>query len=73
VSAVLDVLLGLYFIVRAIAEAFVIDMTDPPRTVVTGPSLAGVPAVHCGPGNIAAALLIRAFTRNRSARRAARP
>lgn len=45
-------LLGLYLVVRAVAEPFVIDMTDPAtyRSDWGGPSLAGVLLVHCGPG-----------------------
>ena len=62
------VLLGLYLIVRGIAEPFVIDMSDPAAygTDWGGPSLAGVLAVHCGPGLVAAVLLGRALRRRRA-------
>jgi hypothetical protein len=60
------VVLGLYLIGRAIAEPFLIDVTDPAsyRTDWGGPSLAGVLAIHCGPGLVAAALMIRGFVRS---------
>ncbi len=47
-----DSVVGFYLIVRAIAEPFVIDMSDPAtcRQDCGGPHLAGVLAVHCGPG-----------------------
>ncbi|MDI6098341.1 hypothetical protein QLQ12_06965 [Actinoplanes sp. NEAU-A12] len=56
---VLGVLLAMYLVVRAVAEPFVIDMTDPStyRDDWGGPSLAGVLAVHCGPGVLAAMFL----------------
>ncbi|MEQ4302668.1 hypothetical protein ABNF97_14915 [Plantactinospora sp. B6F1] len=66
------ILFGLYLIVRAVAELFVIDMTDPAsyREDWGGPSLAGVLLVHCGPG-VAAAVLIgltaRSWWRGRTA------
>jgi hypothetical protein len=64
------VVLGLYLIGRAIAEPFLIDVTDAAsyRNDWGGPSLPGVLAVHCGPGLVAAALMVRAFVRsNRTA------
>lgn len=44
--------IGLYFVVRALVEPFVIDVTDPATYAKDwgGPSLAGVLAVHSGPG-----------------------
>jgi hypothetical protein len=66
---------GAYLIVRAAVEPFVIDPGDPAtyRSDWGGPSLAGVLAVHCGPGLLAAALfavaLRRRLTRARTARR----
>lgn len=56
---VLGVLLAMYLVVRAVAEPFVIDMTDSAtyRNDWGGPSLAGVLAVHCGPGVLAAMFL----------------
>ena len=63
----LGVLLGVYLIGRAIAEPFVIDMSDPATYSKDwgGPSLIGVLLVHCGPGLIAAVLLTRAVRRRR--------
>jgi len=54
---------GIYLIVRAVAEPFVIDFSDPLsyQNDWGGPSLIGVLAVHIVPGVIAAALLVRAF------------
>ena len=56
---VLGVLLAMYLVVRAVAEPFVIDVTDPAtyRDDWGGPSLAGVLAVHVGPGLLAAMFL----------------
>jgi hypothetical protein len=50
-------LLAGYLVARALAEPFVIDVTDPGtyRDDWGGPSLAGVLLVHCGPGLLAAA------------------
>lgn len=65
--------LGLYLVGRAIAEPFVIDMGDPAtyRDDWGGPSLAGVLAVHCGPGLIAAAVMTVALIRRRRQRNVA--
>ncbi|MGI5146015.1 hypothetical protein ACQEVC_06380 [Plantactinospora sp. CA-294935] len=70
--AVVGILFGLYLIVRAIAEPFVIDMTDPAtyRRDWGGPSLAGVLLVHCGPGVVSAMLIglaARSWWRRRAA------
>ena len=56
---VLGVLLAMYLVVRAVAEPFVIDVTDAAtyRDDWGGPSLAGVLAVHVGPGLLAAMFL----------------
>jgi hypothetical protein len=64
---VLLLALGIYLIVRAVAEPFVIDFSDPLSYQGDwgGPSLIGVLAVHTVPGVIAAALLVRAFLRRR--------
>ncbi len=45
---------------RAVIEPFVIDLNHPAtyQNDWGGPSLAGVLAVHCGPGIIAAVLLV---------------
>jgi predicted transporter len=52
VVAGLAILLGLYLVVRAVVEPFVIDVSDPAtyRDDWGGPSLLGVLAIHCGPG-----------------------
>ena len=65
---ILGFIVGVYLIVRAIAEPFVIDMSDPAtyRKDWGGPSLAGVLAVHCGLGVIAAVLMVWALKRRRS-------
>lgn len=72
ILTVLGVLAGGYLILRALAEPFVIDVTDPAtyRDDWGGPSLAGVLLVHCGPGVLAALLVIR-WVRGRGARAAA--
>jgi hypothetical protein len=63
--------LGLYLIVRAVAEPFVIDMSDPAtyQDDWGGPSLFGVLLVHCGPGVVAAVAIAVALMRRRSLRR----
>jgi hypothetical protein len=63
----LGLLLGLYLIVRAVAEPFVINVADPAtyRDDWGGPSLVGVLAVHCGPGLLAAVVLILLLIRRR--------
>ena len=70
---VLAWIVGAYLVLRALLEPFVIDLTDPAtyRNDQGGPSLAGVLAVHCGPGLIAAALLVTDVVRRRRARHAA--
>ena len=57
--------LGVYLVIRAIAEPFVVDVFDPASYAADwgGPSLAGVLLVHCGPGVVSAVLLWRAATR----------
>jgi hypothetical protein len=64
------IFVGLYLMVRAVAEPFVIDITDPAtyRNDWGGPHLAGVLAVHCGPGIVAAVLLVLALIRRRRSR-----
>ena len=64
--------LGLFFIVRAVAEPFVIDLSDPAtyRSDWGGPSLLGVLPVHCGPGVVAAVAIAMVLTRRRSSGRA---
>jgi hypothetical protein len=64
--------LGLFFILRAIAEPFVIDMSDSStyRNDWGGPSLLGVLLVHCGPGVLAAVGIAMVLIRRRSSGRA---
>jgi hypothetical protein len=66
--------LGLYLIVRAVAEPFVIDMSNPVayRNDWGGPSLFGVLLVHCGPGVVAAVAIAMFLIRRRSSERARR-
>ena len=63
-------ILAIYLILRALAEPFVIDMSDPStyRDDWGGPSLAGVLAVHVGPGVVAAALVALRLRRRRARR-----
>jgi hypothetical protein len=65
---------GLYLIVRAVAELFVIDLSDPAtyRDNWGGPSLIGVLLVHSGPGVVAAIAIAIALIRRRSSRHAQR-
>ncbi len=66
----LGVIVALFFILRAVVEPFAIDLTDPAtyRNDWGGPHLAGVLAVHCGPGIVAAVVLVLALVRRRQAR-----
>ena len=61
----IGILLGLFFLVRAIAELVVIDFSDPAtyRDDWGGPSLIGVLLVHCGPGLLVVALVALVFVR----------
>ena len=54
----IGIVLGLFFLVRAVAELVVIDFSDPAtyRDDWGGPSLIGVLLVHCGPGLLVVAL-----------------
>ena len=69
VVAGLVILLGIYFVVRAVVEPFVIDVNDPAsyRKDWGGPSLLGVLAVHCGPGLVALAAFCVVLLRRRPA------
>jgi hypothetical protein len=62
-------IIGIYLIGRAIIEPFVIDLSDPSTYHLDwgGPHLAGVLAVHCGPGIVAAILMARSLIRRRHA------
>jgi hypothetical protein len=70
-AVVVGLALGLYLVVRAVAEPFVIDMSDPAtyRNDWGGPSLPGVLLVHCGPGVVAAIAIAMALIRRRSSSR----
>lgn len=67
-------ILGVYLVARAIAELFVIDVGDPAtyRSDWGGPGLAGVLAVHCGPGLVAAVLMVNAVVRRNRSRNVGR-
>lgn len=60
IGTVLGLIIALYFIVRAVIELFIIDFSDPAtyQNDWGGPSLPGVLAVHCGPGLLAAAIIV---------------
>jgi len=68
--SIIGLVIGLYLVARAAAEPFLIDMNDPAtyRTDWGGPSLLGVLAAHCGPGVVAAVLIVTAILRRRSSR-----
>ncbi|MEU4678318.1 hypothetical protein [Micromonospora sp. NPDC023737] len=70
-ASVLGLVLGLYLVVRSLAEPFVIDMNDPAtyRHDWGGPGLAGVLLVHCGPGVVAAVVIAVVLLRRRRAGR----
>jgi hypothetical protein len=73
VLAALGWLLGLYLVVRGIAELFVLDWGNPAsyQDDWGGPTLAGVLAVHSGPGLLAAAIMTAVILHRRArARRA---
>lgn len=74
VAWLLGLIAGLYLVARAIVEPFTIDFGDPAtyRDDWGGPSLAGVLAVHCGPGLVAAVLMVIAVIRSRRSREARR-
>jgi hypothetical protein len=67
----IGVVLGLFFLIRAIAELVVIDFSDPAtyRDDWGGPSLVGVLLVHCGPGLLVVALAAVVFVRRSRRRR----
>jgi hypothetical protein len=69
--SIVGLVVGLYFVVRAVVEPFNIDITDPAtyRNDWGGPSLAGVLAVHCGPGVLAATIIAVVLLRRCSRRR----
>lgn len=68
VAIVVGVLLGIFFIVRAVVELATIDYSDPSSYATDwgGPSLAGVLLVHCGLGLVSAIALVYAWRRFRA-------
>jgi hypothetical protein len=71
VAIVAGLILGAFFIVRAIVELVIIDYSDPSSYANDwgGPSLAGVLLVHCGLGVIAAIAFVYGWRRMRADRR----
>jgi hypothetical protein len=69
----LGVIVGIFFIVRAVVELVTIDYADPSSYADDwgGPSLAGVLLVHCGLGLIAAIWIGVFLWRRRSGRSSA--
>ena len=67
----IGVLLGVFFIVRAIVELLTIDYSDPSSYANDwgGPSLAGVLIIHCGLGVVSAIALVYGWRRLRAAGR----
>lgn len=61
--------IGIFLIIRAIAEPFVIDLSDPAsfRNDWGGPGAIGVLAVHMLPGALAAVLMTLVVRGRRSA------
>jgi hypothetical protein len=67
---VLGLIVGTFFIVRAVVELLTIEYSDPSSYADDwgGPSLAGVLLVHCGLGIVAAILIGRFLWRRRVSR-----
>jgi hypothetical protein len=65
-------ILGIYLIIRGLAEPFTIDMSDPStyRHDWGGPSLAGVLVVHMGPAIVSGFLMVRWIHRRRAQQKA---
>ena len=66
----LGVIVGVFFIVRAVVELLTIEYSDPSSYADDwgGPSLAGVLLVHCGLGLVAAVCIGVFLWRRRSSR-----
>ena len=64
----IGVLLGVFFIVRAVVELLTINYSDPSSYANDwgGPNLAGVLLVHCGLGVISAIALVYGWRRRRA-------
>ena len=69
----LGVIVGIFFIVRAVVELLTIDYSDPTSYADDwgGPSISGVLLVHCGLGLIAAFWIGVLLWRRRSSRSSA--
>ena len=69
IAIALGFLLGIFFIIRAVAELVTIDYSDPSSYANDwgGPSLAGVLLVHCGLG-LVSAVAIGVYMRRRRQR-----
>lgn len=72
-GVVLGLIVGIFFIVRAVVEVFTIDYSVPSSYADDwgGPSLAGVLLVHCGLGLMAAIWIGVFLWRRRSSRSSA--
>jgi len=70
VAIVAGLILGAFFIVRAVVELVMIDYSDPSSYANDwgGPSLAGVLLVHCSLGVIAAIVFVVAWRRTHADR-----
>jgi hypothetical protein len=68
VAIALSVLLGVFFMIRAVVELLTIDYSDPTSYANDwgGPSLAGVLLVHCGLGVVSAIAFIYGWRRTRT-------
>ena len=69
----LGIIMGIYLVGRAVVEPFVINPSDPSTYSNDwgGPSLAGVLAVHCGPGLVVVAGAVWSLVRTVGLRRQA--
>ena len=75
IAIAVGVIVGIFFIVRAVVELFTIDYSDPSSYADDwgGPSLAGVLLVHCGLGLIATIWIGVFLGRRRSSRSSTPP
>ena len=65
---VVGIVIGVFFVIRAIVELFTIDFSDPAsyQDDWGGPSLFGVLLVHVSPGFVAVAVFVVAYLSRRS-------